>query len=137
MQRLTRGPLVEMMRGWELWLDGGHNPAAGEVLAASIGSWRDRPLHLVVGMLNTKDSAGFLGPLAPVARSLQAVTIPDEENPLSAARIVEAAGSVGIAAQEAPSIEDALRTIAGTGEPGRVLICGSLHFAGVVLRDNG
>jgi dihydrofolate synthase/folylpolyglutamate synthase len=137
LQRLTRGPLVEMMRGWELWLDGGHNPAAGEVLAASIGTWRDRPLHLVVGMLNTKDSAGFLAPLAPAARSLQAVTIPDEENPLPAAKIVEAAGSVGMAGQEASSIEAALQAIAATGDPGRVLICGSLHFAGVVLRDNG
>ena len=137
LQRLTRGPLLEMMRGWELWLDGGHNPAAGEVLAASIGSWRDRPLHLVVGMLNTKDSAGFLAPLAPAARSLQAVTIPDEENPLPASKIVEAAGSVGIPAQESPSIEMALQGIAATGESGRVLICGSLHFAGVVLRDNG
>jgi dihydrofolate synthase/folylpolyglutamate synthase len=137
LHRLTRGPLVEMMRDSELWLDGGHNPAAGEALAASIGTWRDRPLHLVVGMLNTKDPAGFLAPLAPAARSLQAVTIPDEENPLPAAKIVEAAGSVGMAGQEASSIEAALQTIAATGEPGRVLICGSLHFAGVVLRDNG
>jgi dihydrofolate synthase/folylpolyglutamate synthase len=137
LQRLTRGPLVEMMRGWELWLDGGHNPAAGEVLAASIGSWRDRPLHLVVGMLNTKDAAGFLTPLTPSTQSLHAVTIPGEENPLPAATIVEAAQSVGIAAREAPSIEAALRAIAGTGGRGRVLICGSLHFAGEVLRENG
>ncbi|HWB49159.1 MAG TPA: folylpolyglutamate synthase/dihydrofolate synthase family protein [Stellaceae bacterium] len=137
LQRLTRGPLVEMMRGWELWLDGGHNPGAGEVLAASIGSWRDRPLHLVVGMLNTKDAAGFLGPLAPAARSLQALTIPGEENPLPAARLVEAARAVGIAAQEAPTVEAALQAIAAGGAVGRVLICGSLHFAGVVLRDNG
>jgi dihydrofolate synthase/folylpolyglutamate synthase len=137
LQRLQRGPLVEATRGWELWLDGGHNPAAGEVLAASIGSWRDRPLHLVVGMLNTKDAVGFLAPLASAARSLQAVTIPGEENPLPAAKVVEAARAVGIAAQEAESIETALQAIAAAGEAGRILICGSLHFAGVVLRDNG
>ena len=138
LQRLTRGPLVEMMKGWELWLDGGHNPSAGEALAASIGSWHDRPLDLVVGMLNTKDAGGFLAPLAPHVRSLQAVTIPDEENPLPAPAIVEAARSVGIAAaDESGSVETALRVIAATGELGRVLLCGSLHFAGVVLRDNG
>ena len=137
LQRLTRGPLVEMMPGWELWLDGGHNPAAGEALAASVGAWRDRHLHLVVGMLNTKDAAGFLAPLAAAAESLHAVTIPDEENPLPAAAIVSAARSVGITAHEAASIEAALQAIAQAGNHGRVLICGSLHFAGVVLRRNG
>jgi dihydrofolate synthase / folylpolyglutamate synthase len=137
LQRLTRGPLVEMMPGWELWLDGGHNPSAGEVLGAAAAGWRDRPLHLVVGMLNTKDSAGFLAPLAPHAESLQAVTIPGEENPLPASAIAAAARSVGIAASEAASLEDALRAIAGRARNGRILICGSLHFAGVVLRENG
>ena len=137
LQRLTRGPLVDMMPGWELWLDGGHNPAAGEALAAAAAGWRDRPLHLVVGMLNTKDSGGFLTPLAPFAATLHAVTIPDEDSPLPASAIVAAARSAGIAAEEAPSIEAALRALARGGGKGRVLICGSLHFAGVVLRDNG
>ena len=57
------GPLVRgAPGGWEFWLDGGHNPAAGGVLVPRRGG--DRPLHLVVGMLNTKDAAGFLIPLA-------------------------------------------------------------------------
>jgi dihydrofolate synthase/folylpolyglutamate synthase len=64
------------------------------------------------------------------------VTIPDEESPLPAPAIVEAAHSVGVAAREAASIEAALRAVAKSGGGGRVLICGSLHFAGVVLRDN-
>jgi len=136
LQLLRHGPLVEMMPGWEVWLDGGHNPAAGEVLAPVLAEWRDRPLHLVVGMLNTKDTAGFLAPLAPYAQSLQAVTIPDEENPLPADKIVEAAHAVGLTARAANSIEAAVRAIARAGPPGRVLICGSLHFAGVVLREN-
>jgi dihydrofolate synthase/folylpolyglutamate synthase len=136
LQLLRHGPLVDMMPGWELWLDGGHNPAAGEVLAPVTAGWQDRPLHLVVGMLNTKDTAGFIAPMAPYAQSLRAVTIPDEENPLPADKIVEAAHSVGLTAQPADTIEAALQAIAHSGVPGRVLICGSLHFAGVVLREN-
>ncbi len=101
LQRLRHGPLVDLLpAGWELWLDGGHNPAAGTVLADAANGWRDRPLDLVVGMLNTKDSAGFLRPLAAYARGLDAVTIPGEENPLPAAAIAAAGRSVGIAAQE-------------------------------------
>ncbi len=65
LQLLRRGPLVEAVpRDWELWLDGGHNPSAGEVLGAVAAGWHDRPLYLVVGMMNTKDAAGFIAPLA-------------------------------------------------------------------------
>ena len=138
LQRLGRGPLIAALPpGSELWLDGGHNAAAGQVLADAAKDWRDRPLDLVVGMLNTKDAAGFLAPLAAHARTLYAVTIPGEENPLPADAIVAAATSLGIAARPAASIEAAIAAIAGPGVPVRVLICGSLHLAGVVLSDNG
>jgi dihydrofolate synthase/folylpolyglutamate synthase len=107
LQRLTRGVLVEMMPpGWELWLDGGHNPGAGVVLADAVAGWCDRPLYLVVGMLNTKDTAGFLHPLAPYAAALAAVTIPGEENPHHAEAIAAAARSLGIQGSTAPSVED-------------------------------
>jgi len=138
LQRLRTGPLVGLMPvGTELWLDGGHNPAAGEVLGPVVAGWRDRPLDLVVGMLNTKDSAGFLRPMAPHVRSLQAVTIPGEDNPLPDTAIAEAARSVGIAAETAASVEAAVRALVARGDVGRILICGSLHLCGVVLAENG
>jgi len=138
MQRLVHGPLIEMLpEGWELWLDGGHNPAAGEVIADVAKGWHDRPLDLVVGMLNTKDASGFLAPLAPHARTLYAVTIPGEENPHPASQIVASARSVGITARESEAVDDALREIVQQPGPARVLICGSLHFAGIVLANNG
>jgi dihydrofolate synthase/folylpolyglutamate synthase len=137
LQRLTHGPLVEMMpAGWDLWLDGGHNPGAGVVLADFAAGWHDRPLYLIVGMLNTKDSAGFLAPLAPHAKSLTAVTIPGEQNPLPAEAITSAARSVGLKATAAASVEGALSGFMLDSPRGRVLICGSLHFAGIVLAEN-
>lgn len=138
LQRLLHGSLVEMMpAGWELWLDGGHNPGCGEVLAAVAADWRERPLHLIVGMLNTKDAAGFLRPLAPHTRSLHAVTIPGEENALAAEAIAAAAHEAGIPARAAPSLAAAVAELAQENEKGRILICGSLHLAGVVLAGNG
>jgi dihydrofolate synthase/folylpolyglutamate synthase len=138
MQRLRRGPLVEMLpAGWELWLDGGHNPSAGEAIAEVAKGWHDRPLDLIVGMLKTKDASGFLAPLASHAQTLLAVTIPGEENPHPAAEIVGSARSVGIAARESASVDAALRDIVQQARPARVLICGSLHLAGVVLAENG
>ncbi|MGA8754952.1 MAG: folylpolyglutamate synthase/dihydrofolate synthase family protein [Stellaceae bacterium] len=139
LQRLTRGPLIKMLPdGWELWLDGGHNPGAGQVLAAAVSAWADRPLYLIVGMLNTKDATGFLAPLAPHVRALHAVTIPGEQNALPADKIAADARSVGLPAYKALSVAAALQAI--TAEllgPAGTLICGSLHLAGVVLADNG
>jgi dihydrofolate synthase/folylpolyglutamate synthase len=139
LQRLIRGPLAATLPSeWELWLDGGHNPGAGQVLAEAVATWRDRPLYLVVGMLNTKDAGGFLAPLAPRAQALYALTIPGEENALPAPRIAETARALGIRAEEIGSVETALRAIIGRSDaPARVLICGSLHLAGVVLAENG
>ena len=48
------------------------------------------PWHLIVGMLNTKDETGFLRPLAPLARSITTVPVPDEpasRTPAEAARL--------------------------------------------------
>jgi len=138
LQRLRRGPLSDALpAGWELWLDGGHNPSAGAALAEAARGWGSRPVYLIVGMLNTKDAAGFLAPLASQVRSLYALTIPGEENAHPASRIAAAARSLGIEAHETESVTSGFRSIIGREGPGQVLICGSLHLAGVVLAENG
>jgi dihydrofolate synthase/folylpolyglutamate synthase len=138
LQRLTRGPLVERLpAGCELWLDGGHNPAAGEALAASLNGAEARPLHLVVGMLNTKDEAGFLRPMAPLARSVHTVPVPDEPASRDPSEAAALARTLGIVATPAPDVASALGAIAAVeGEAARVLVCGSLYLAGHVLREN-
>ncbi|HEX3996246.1 MAG TPA: folylpolyglutamate synthase/dihydrofolate synthase family protein [Acetobacteraceae bacterium] len=131
LQRLT-GPLAARLPAeWELWLDGGHNPGAGEALAAHLAGWRDKPVHLVVGMKMAKDSAEFLRPLIPLASSLWAVAEPDQHNALPVEAIVAASGGV---ARPGPLVTDALRNIPRGEGPARVLICGSLYLAGEVLK---
>jgi dihydrofolate synthase/folylpolyglutamate synthase len=138
LQLLAGGPLVELLpEGWELWLDGGHNPAAGEAMAASLQAMDERPLHLIVGMLSTKDEGGFLRPLAPLARSLRTVPVPDEPASRDPIEAAEVARGLGMAAMPAPDIATALRAIVALEpQPARVLICGSLYLAGHVLRTN-
>ena len=137
LQLLRHGPLIDAVPAdWELWLDGGHNPAAGEVLADVAAGWHDRPLCLVVGMMNTKDAPGFIAPLAKHAQSLTAVTIPGEKNALPAEAIASAAASLGFPARTADSVLAAVEEIGRCGGKGRVLICGSLYFAGNVLTEN-
>ncbi len=139
LQRLDAGNLVDLLpAGWELWLDGGHNPGAAQALARHLEGWRNRPLVLVFGMLKTKDNAGFLNPLAGLAQRALTVAIPGEAASLDAESAAAAARSVGLAAEACESVRDALCRAAGAGEqPARVLICGSLYLAGAVLEENG
>ncbi len=148
LQRLTRGPLADLLAGaagreekgpgWEVWLDGGHNAAAGEALAEVLAGWSDRPVHLIYGMLNTKAARDFLRPLAPHAASLHAVAIPGEAASLSAETAAAEARESGFAALPAAGVQEALEAILAAAEtPGRVLICGSLYLSGRVLADNG
>jgi len=149
MQQLRRGPLVEMLpSGWELWLDGGHNEDAGQVIAGMIRDWKaqdrargtDLRAHAIFGMLSTKDPAAFLKPLSPLLEDLNAVAIPGDHASLSAEDCVRAGTSVGLISSAFPSVEAALRSVVDShedGPPCRVLICGSLYLAGTVLAENG
>ncbi|CAN1555883.1 FolC Folylpolyglutamate synthase [Paracoccaceae bacterium] len=137
MQRLRHGPLVDAAPKVELWLDGGHNPAGGEAVAATLARMPARETHLICGMLNTKDVTGYMRPLAPQVTRLHAVSIPGEKNTLPAEVTRDAARAAGIDAVTAASVADAIGAIAASSPEARVLICGSLYLAGTVLRENG
>ncbi len=137
MQRLRHGPLVEAAGSCELWLDGGHNPAGGRAVAATLRGMPSRPTHLVCGMLGTKDVQGYLSPLAQVADSLTAVTIPDSEATLPADVTAGHARAVGLPAATAETTLAAVTQLAAAHPGARLLICGSLYLAGDVLKENG
>lgn len=137
LQRLRRGPLVEAAGDCEVWLDGGHNPAAGTALAEALGRLSPRPLRLVCGMLDTKDVGGYVKPLAGRARSLTAVGIPDAPASLPSDVIAAAARRSGLETDEAAGMEEAVARAASAHPGSRILICGSLHLAGAALRANG
>jgi dihydrofolate synthase/folylpolyglutamate synthase len=136
MQRLKAGPLVQAAGNAELWLDGGHNAAAGQALASVLAAGPVRPTHLICGMLNTKDITGYLRPLAAHAKSLHAVSIPGEAATLPAHETAKAARVVGMTAYEAQNVGVALNEITSNDPEARVLICGSLYLAGAILREN-
>lgn len=137
MQKLKTGPLVEAAPLGEVWLDGGHNPAAGLALAEAMDRLPNRPTYLVCGMLNTKDIAGYLRPLARHAQKLIAVSIPGETATLSAEDTAMVAQEVGMETGQSESVLEAVKHIADTDPQARILICGSLYLAGSVLRENG
>jgi dihydrofolate synthase/folylpolyglutamate synthase len=128
-------------------IDGAHNPAAAHVLAQT---WREtlgpERATLILAVLSDKDLPGVCQALAPISdfvllphiRSQRAAS-PDE-----LAKIFKSVASVGSAGASpagnhsgcptisiTPSISDALDS--ARARPNRILLTGSLHFAGEAL----
>jgi dihydrofolate synthase/folylpolyglutamate synthase len=143
LHRLTAGHLVDLTpAGSELWLDGGHNPDGGRTVAAALADLEERvsrPLVLIVGMLATKDCAGFLNNFAGLARRLIAVPVPSADKGLTADEVADAARAIGIPAASRDNLEEALEAVRKLDlDPApRIMITGSLYLAGDVLRENG
>jgi len=142
MQRLSHGRLAALIPPEsELWLDGGHNVDGGRAVAAALADLEERvsrPLVLIVGMLSTKDCAGFLKNFSGLARRV--ITVPiNQDKAVPAAALAEIARSVALPALSRDDLESAL-DVAGKLDlhpAPRILITGSLYLAGEVLAANG
>ena len=139
LQRLSAGPLFnEIPKNWELWLDGGHNPSAGRALADFITvNWYDKPLHLIVGMLSSKDCKAYLSPLVNLIKTLHTVTIQTESTSMKSKELAKIGYEIGIDSVASISILSAIKQIKNSfSNHSRIIICGSLYLAGEVLRKN-
>lgn len=140
MMPLTSGKLRALLpRGHELWLDGGHNPAGGAVLSAALRDLdrqRHRPLVMIMGTFANKDARGYLAPLRQMPEQILTVRIPGERASWTARQLADLATEAGFAARPMRSVRAALHEAAKVPDA-RVVICGSLHLAGLVLDQNG
>ena len=143
MQRLTSGALVDAAPAdSEIWLDGGHNPDGGRVVAAALGDLEERvsrPLVVIAGMMGNKDAGGFLANFAGLTRHIIAVRIPDQDNAMPPDVLADAARHLGMRVDTASGVRSALESITKLSyeQPPRILITGSLYLAGHVLAENG
>ncbi len=145
MQRLSSGQLVDAAPpGSEIWIDGGHNPGAGQAIAEALASEEDqrpRPLFMIAGMINTKDQTGFFRPFHGMVRHVYSVPITTSDAGVPHDELAVRASEAGLSAEPVSSITSALKLLHDTwGEdetPPRILICGSLYQAGEALRLNG
>ncbi|MEI5679097.1 MULTISPECIES: bifunctional folylpolyglutamate synthase/dihydrofolate synthase [unclassified Mesorhizobium] len=145
MQRLTQGALVDLAPiGADIWLDGGHNPGAGVVIAEALAEQEEklaRPLFLICGMINTKDQTGYFRAFHGIARHVYTVPVSLSEAGVPNGELAARANEAGLSAEPVSSVANALMLLRDTwGEkeaPPRILIGGSLYLAGAVLAENG
>ena len=84
----------------------------------------------------TKDVAGYLSPFSNLVEFLAAVSIPNEQNTLSAGETAKHANDLGIKSKSFRSISEGIQFVANQFPNCQVLICGSLYLAGHILREN-
>jgi dihydrofolate synthase/folylpolyglutamate synthase len=146
MQRLSHGPIADLApKDAEVWLDGGHNPHGAAAVARTIADFEERaekPLYLICGMLKTKDASGFFSAFQGLTRHVVTVAIPGEAASRGAGELYDCARASGLDATPAENLDDAMMQVSAWSRarpfegPPRILICGSLHLAGVVLAAN-
>lgn len=145
MQKLTEGALVALApRGAEIWIDGGHNPGAGAVVAEALANEeerRPRPLVMIAGMIGTKDQTGYFRNFTGMARHVFTVPVNDSDAGVASDELAARAAEAGISAEPVASVENALMVLRDGWDdatpPPRIVICGSLYLIGEVLRRNG
>ncbi|WP_192252817.1 bifunctional folylpolyglutamate synthase/dihydrofolate synthase [Mesorhizobium silamurunense] len=143
MQKLSQGRLVDLApKGSEIWLDGGHNPGAGVVIAEALAEQEEknpRPLILISGMINTKDQSGYFSAFKGLARHVYTVPVSKSDAGVPNDELALRATEAGLSAEPVSSVASALMLLRDSwdGPAPRILIGGSLYFAGAVLDENG
>ncbi|MER9486463.1 bifunctional folylpolyglutamate synthase/dihydrofolate synthase [Mesorhizobium sp. M0563] len=143
MQKLPQGRLSELApKGADIWLDGGHNPGAGVVVAEALAEQEEknpRPLFLISGMINTKDQSGYFRAFKGLVRHVYTVPVSTSDAGVPNDELATRAIEAGLSAEPVSSVANALMLLRDTwdGPSPRILIGGSLYLAGAVLAENG
>ncbi len=128
LQRLTEGNLLpHAPEGAEIWVDGGHNPGAGEVIAEAMANFEERqprPLFLIIGMINTKDPVGYFKSFTGLAEKVYCVPIRGSDSMIDPVVLAGAAYDAGLVAEPMSSVGQALERDQRTG---RAQFAGPAH----------
>jgi dihydrofolate synthase/folylpolyglutamate synthase len=137
LQNLKEGNLVNLLpSNAELWIDGAHNEAGGEVLSLWVED-KVEPIYIIAGMTKGRDSKKFFQYFTNKVKHVYGVLVEAEPSSHAPEYIVNAAQAVGINASVTDSIEGAIAKIISVATPPyKILICGSLYLAGMALEKN-
>ena len=136
MQKIESGKLKNIIgQGFEIWLDGGHNEHASNMLLDNIKNWKEENLFLIFGMLSNKEPKEFLNKIINYFRSIYVVPIVNHSF-FSTQQIKEIYKDKKDIIKPSLSVIETLRALKRDYKKGKIIICGSLYLAGDVLKKN-
>lgn len=144
LERLPKGSITEQLGGHgNIWIDGGHNPHAGEAIAGELlrrDPNKDSKTLLVCGMINTKEPLGYFLPFAELNAQIITVPVAMSEASVPPQELADVARKAGLEAETADNLDDGIAKAASfvnENPDTQVLFCGSLYMVGEVLDVNG
>jgi len=143
LERLPNGKITKNFGDQaDIWIDGGHNPSAGEAIAAELirqNAGGARNTLLICGMINTKEPFGYFKPFKALSAEVLTVPVAMSEAGIPPEVLAESAKSAGLETQSFGSLDEAITAASRryNSEPDlRILFCGSLYMVGEVLEMN-
>lgn len=143
LQQLNSGRLLERLpKGSELWIDGGHNPGAGEAISSFMRKLQQRDkrkLVLIFAMLTVKDPSSYLEGFTGLVDRVYTVPVASSDAGFGPEELADLANKAGLVASPQKSLNKAIDLISQEWtyeHPPRVLICGTLYLAGEALAKN-
>jgi len=140
-EQLPPGIITSLVGGaGEVWIDGGHNVGAGEVIAKELENRNclvSKDLVLICAMLTTKNPQQYFAQFAALNPKIYTVPITTSEHGIAPQALAEYAQAAGLEALACQNLDDALASVAEIKGDYRLLIAGSLYLVGEVLKKNG
>ena len=140
MQNLKNGNLSSYMgKNFEIWLDGGHNSEASNIINKIIEKWKKENVFLVIGMMVGKNPLSFIKKLIKNLSAIFLLPIPDHQyiRPYEIKKIIKEEINSKISVECYLDIKEVLKIIKETYPRGKLVICGSLYLAGEILKQDG
>jgi len=140
MQNLKKGKLSKIIgEEFDIWLDGGHNLDASNIIAKTISQWKEKKIVLIIGMIYGKDPINFLKKIISKISLLIILPIDNHQYvmPYKIKNDVKERFRPRFDIECCLNIEEALKITKNKIISGKILVCGSLYLAGEVLKADG
>lgn len=140
-EKLLPGNLTSLFAdSTEIWIDGGHNVAAGKIIATELEKLNrsdSKQLVLICAMLTSKNPEAFFERFTNLNPQVLTVPIISSEYGIETKALAGCATRAGL---NVISFDDLVEALKYSGEeyPNcRIVICGSLYVVGEALKKNG
>jgi dihydrofolate synthase/folylpolyglutamate synthase len=140
MQNLSDGRLKKKLgKRFDIWLDGGHNEDAANMISSFIKDWRNQDKIMILAMTSGKNPTTFLKKIINQFKLVILLPIENHQyiQPYEIKQSIRTKFDHRIKVECRLNINEAIDLILERYSSGKILICGSLYLAGQILKKDG
>lgn len=133
LQQVKINQFLDVPFSHDLWLDGAHNPHGAQMLSAYIqDNWSDKPVYLIMGMLNNRNADEWLETYNGIITEAVSIPLTSTPNGHKPQDLQKSLHNRGIKATAFMDMKTAFEYLSHLPQ-GRILMAGSLYMIGEFL----